>query len=102
MSRNFDKRLAQVEQRLADVAKRREQLTSCNCKRFFGASEPDIFEEEANLPCPAHGFRDLGQIFHTVIVPERATEREKNAKVAQLIAAYETARARHRANLELE
>lgn len=101
MSRNFAKRLAQVEQRLAEVA-RREKLANCNCKEIMFFRTAERFEEEKNLPCPGHGFRDLGRIGITVVFPSAGELPEDNSKLRQLIAAYETARALHRADLELK
>lgn len=99
MPRNLEKRLAEVERRLRDVA-RREQQADCNCKQFTGAFNPEKFEEEMNRPCPAHGFRDLGQIFHTVIVRTNGIvgekEREEDERLVNLIATYEARRARDR------
>ena len=55
-----------------------------------------------NRPCPAHGFRDLGLITQTVIVPSNETRRENDAKAEQLINTYEERRARHQADRESE
>ena len=55
-----------------------------------------------NRPCPAHGFRNLGQIFHTVIVPLNDAGRENDAKAEKLIKTYEARRARHQAERETE
>ena len=102
MSRNLEKRLTKIEQRLLDVA--REQLGDCNCRKFSCASASNLeeFEEEMNRPCPAHGFRNLGQIFHTVIVPLNDAGRENDAKAEKLIKTYEARRARHEAERETE
>lgn len=102
MSKNLEKRLTKIEQRLLDVA--REQLGECNCQKFSCASASNLekFEEEMNRPCPAHGFRDLGRIFHTVIVPLNDAGRENDAEVVQLIKTYEARRARHQTDCESE
>jgi hypothetical protein len=101
MSRNLNKRLAQVERRMADIA-RREQLADCNCKGITFFRTAERFEEEKNLPCPGHGFRDLGRIGITVIAPTNGAPPEDNTKLLQLVATYKAARARHQADLELE
>jgi hypothetical protein len=103
MSRNLEKRLAEVERRLRDVA-RRDQLANCNCQQLTSAFSSDNFEEEMNRPCPAHGFRDLGTIMHTVVVPTnslvREIEPEEDTKLQALIATYEARRARHQTDSE--
>lgn len=59
-----------------------------------------------NRPCAAHGFRDLGLIFHTVIVATNSVvgeiERAEDARVEELIATYEARRAGHQADRELK
>ncbi len=105
MSRGFEKRLVEVERRLRDVA-RREHLANCNCQQLTGAFNSEKFEEEMNRPCPAHGFRDLGTIMHTVVVPTnglvREIEPEEDEKLGALIATYEARRARHQTDSEFE
>jgi hypothetical protein len=102
MPKNLEKRLARVERTFREVPKN-EKAADCNCKQFFAAVDPDVFEAEANLRCPAHGFRDLGTtIFHTIIGLDRERNPEKHARIDRLISEYITARARHTAKLELE
>jgi len=101
MSRKLEKRLAQVEQRLANVAKR-DQLVDCNCKQMTFFRTAEHFEAEKNLPCPGHGFRDLGRVNITIVVPLNGAPRDDTTRLEQLIATYEAARARHQADLELE
>jgi hypothetical protein len=58
------KRLDQLEQRMADRA-RRAELANCTCIHMPDvtlAIHPEEFEAEMNLPCPAHGFRRLGKV----------------------------------------
>lgn len=95
------KRVAKLEQHVADRA-RREKLANCNCEysTIVVAERAEEFEAEMNLPCPAHGFRQLGRIVHIVLVS--AGERPAySSRIDQLIATYE-ARRTHQARLELE
>jgi hypothetical protein len=60
------KRLAKVEQRMAEQALRAE-LADCNCPRMPALTIandilPEQFEAEMNLPCPVHRIRRLGAI----------------------------------------
>ena len=101
MPRNLKKRLAHVERTLREVANR-EQSGDCNCLKvtFFRVAEQ--FAEESNRPCPRHGFRDLGCVGLTIVRPTNGQAPEDNSTLRKLIADYETARARHQANIELE
>jgi hypothetical protein len=63
VSSNFERRLAKIEQALAETAKR-EQTANCTCLSGTVANslDPESFEEEMNRGCHSHGFRRLGQI----------------------------------------
>ena len=101
---SLSRRLVQVEQRLADKVSR-ERLAPCICTARTVALRQNAFEEEMNRPCPSHGFRDLGQIFRVVIVPtkglpvnEDGTQDDSlSPKFDEVIATYESRRARHQA-----
>jgi hypothetical protein len=54
------KRLAKVEQKMADQAQRWE-LANCKCQVEIIILDPEHFETEL-APCPVHGFRRLGEI----------------------------------------
>lgn len=97
---NLRTRLVKVERRLSDVA-RRKQLAEChcNCRKVTFARDPEEFEAEMNLPCPAHGFRDLGLIVQTEFIG-RGDAHE--ARREQLVATYAARRARHQPDLELK
>jgi hypothetical protein len=101
MSTNLKRRLAQAERMVAELLRRRK-LANCNCQQMMSFRTPEHFEEEKNLPCPGHGFRDLGAILILTITEYGKTRSEEARKLEQLVADYETARARHRAELELE
>lgn len=63
MSASLARRLAKIEGWKAEKAWRKK-LAHCNC-RVATVANPCHFEEfeaEVNLPCPAHGFRNLGTI----------------------------------------
>jgi hypothetical protein len=64
---NIRKRLAKVQQQIADIA-RHEELSNCNCRDGTVASEgqAEEFEREMNLPCPTHGLRRRGTIIHFI------------------------------------
>ena len=86
----LQKRLATVEQRMADQT-RRAELANCTCQVMTVAipGQPEEFEAEMNLPCPAHGFRRLGRIMHiNFINPEDGTA-EPCPRLDELIATYE-------------
>ena len=88
------KRLAKVEQRMADQA-RRAELTNCTCKHSSAVTlantvQPEEFEAEMNLPCPAHGFRRLGRIMRIVFVNSTNPRTEvPSPRLDELIATYE-------------
>ena len=86
------KRLAKVEQRMADQA-RRAELANCTCVHspwmtFAITGDPEEFEAEMNLPCPAHGFRRLGRIMHVRFMDPDGTA-EPDPRLDELIATYE-------------
>ena len=84
------KRLDKLEQRMADQT-RRAELANCTCQFMTVAisGQPEEFEAEMNLPCPAHGFRRLGRITHIQFInPEDGTA-EPCPRLDELIATYE-------------
>jgi hypothetical protein len=103
---SLSRRLVQVEQRLADKVSR-ERPATCICTARTVALRQKAFEEEMNRPCPAHGFRDLGQILRVVIVGgnglpinEDGTQDDGSlcSRFDEVIATYESRRARHQAD----
>ena len=92
------KRLAKLEQQMADQA-RRAELANCTCKHMPDvtiafADQAEEFEAEMNLPCPAHGIRRLGRIMRIRFVepttPGGPGCREvPSPRLDELIATYE-------------
>jgi hypothetical protein len=85
---SLDRRLAKVEQRLTDRA-RRKKLANCICREGTQAAEAEEFEVEMNRTCPVHGFRRLGKITPLVYVNPDKTFTEDSAKLLKLIETYE-------------
>ena len=85
----LQKRLAKIEQDLANIVKR-EDLKSCNCREITIAisGQPEEFEAEMNLTCPVHGLRSLGQITCLVFVNPDGSE-GKDSRLDQLLATYD-------------
>jgi hypothetical protein len=86
------KRLAKVEQRMADQA-RRAELANCTCIHSPNVTvaitgQPEKFETEMNLPCPSHGFRRLGRIMRIRFMNPDGTA-EPVPRLDELIATYE-------------
>jgi hypothetical protein len=56
-------RLVRVEKKVAD-REERKRLANCTCHASTSVSPLTIreFEADMNLPCPAHGVRQLGRI----------------------------------------
>jgi hypothetical protein len=83
--------LDKLEQRMADQT-RRAELANCTCQFMTVAipGQPEEFEAEMNLPCPAHGFRRLGRIMRIVFV-NSTNPRTKvpSPRLDELIATYE-------------
>jgi hypothetical protein len=80
------KRLAKVEQQMADRADRarRALLAKCNCEDWTIALSPEAFEAAMNLRCLCHGFRRLGKITRLPVKPDSPPTR-----MDELIATYE-------------
>jgi hypothetical protein len=99
---NLSKRVAKVERRLSDVARRKRLAEcDCNCRKVTLPRDPEEFEMEMNLPCPAHGFRDLGHLIRLCFVnPDRSVV--EDPRMDELLATYQARRARHQADLELK
>jgi hypothetical protein len=86
------KRLAKLEQRMAEEA-RRAELANCTCIRMPNITaalpdQPEKLEAEMNLPCPAHGIRRLGRIMRIGFVNPDGTK-EPSPRLDELIATYE-------------
>jgi hypothetical protein len=81
------KRLAKVEQQLADRA-RRAELANCHCRGMTMVFTPEQFEAEMNRTCPAHGFRRLGTILAVGFVKPDKTVTEESAKLMQRVETY--------------
>ena len=86
------KRLAKVEQRMADQA-RRAELANCTCIRspwmtVAITGQPEKFEAEMNHRCPSHGFRRLGRIMHVCFIDPDGTA-EPDPRLDELIATYD-------------
>jgi hypothetical protein len=63
MAASLSMRVAKIERWKAEKAWRKK-LAHCNCRVATVANPCQLqeFEAEINLPCPAHGFRNLGTI----------------------------------------
>jgi hypothetical protein len=83
------KRLDQLEQRMAD-RERRAELANCTCTYLTLANpfQPEDFEAEMNLPCPAHGFRRLGRVCRIRFRDGDGTE-EPSPRLDELLAIYD-------------
>ena len=68
MSGNRRKRLEKLEQKLSDLLRQKE-LENCTCQTLTVAYSSQSFEAEMNTPCPAHGFRRLGQVMVIHVEP---------------------------------
>jgi hypothetical protein len=89
---SLSRRLAKVEQRMTDQA-RRAELANCTCIHspwVTGAitGQSEKFEAEMSLPCPAHGFRRLGRIMRIRFMDPDGTA-EPDPRLDELIATYE-------------
>lgn len=101
---SLHKRLARVEQAVADIAKRKEEAaTTCICTGSTWANScyPEEFEAEMNRVCPVHEFRALGRIFVARFsmsfngwFDETARQAERDPKELERL--LEIYRARHR------
>jgi hypothetical protein len=94
---NLRKRLASIERRLAEKA-RREKLTHCNCQSvtIFMGSSSEKFEAAMNLPCPGHGFRHLGEIIFVKFVGgDSDPPTPDDPRLRELLAQYQERLARH-------
>ena len=69
MSGNFNRRLAKIEQALAEMAQQKI-ISNCNCRekheKFWG--DDAKLEAELKLTCPVHVERRLARMFSAVIV----------------------------------
>jgi hypothetical protein len=85
----FERRLAQLERQLSERL-RRKMLAGCICRATTVANsrEPEKFEEEMNLPCPAHEFRSLGSLFDIHCEAETPEQEADNLKFERLLEEY--------------
>jgi hypothetical protein len=86
---NLSRRLAAVEQRLAETA-RRESLDDCNCviTPFFAVKDEKEFEAQTNVACPVHGFRRLERLVVVTILSTRR-DTEKSDRLEQVVDEYQ-------------
>jgi len=77
--------LDKVERLRADTAARKKEAT-CNCSTWTLADSdrPEQFEAEMNLPCPAHGFRQLGYIHR-----RGSSNWDREKKIIKMLKTYE-------------
>jgi hypothetical protein len=75
MSRNLEKRLAQVEQKLADI-ETESALANCICKEPIIVWTDEEEEAERNRKCPAHEIRQ-GNLIRIVLVDPNGQEVSK-------------------------
>ena len=97
---SLEKRFANLEQRVVDLARRVTSI-NCNCEPYVTlafSTQPEQFEAEMNLPCPAHGFRRLGKILKIRFVDGNG-RRDPTSRLEALLATYEARLAQ--ANREL-
>lgn len=88
---SLEKRLAKVEQELAEIEERQKQA-DCICGPFLVMNGPGTaagLREAMDTPCPAHGFRELS-IFHCISVePSDSGPREiRDPEVDALLEEY--------------
>ncbi len=97
MSNRLSRRLTKIECWRAEK-ERREKLAHCNCRYAVLAlsGRPEEFEAEMNLPCPAHGLRNL-QMVGGYGAPPPDTSR-----IDELIAIYEQRLARQKSEADTE
>ncbi len=92
---DLNARIAKVERKAAEIAMR-EKLSTCNCYpeskgrvgRHWFVSDSKELEAAMSLPCPAHGFRRLGELTAVVIGPNTAIS-EECARRSELVEEYE-------------
>jgi hypothetical protein len=87
---SLEKRLANLEQWMADLARRVTSI-NCNCEPYVTiafSTQPEQFEAEMNLPCPAHGLRRLGMILPICFVDGHG-RRDSTSRLDELLAIYE-------------
>lgn len=100
----FRRRLANVENALADAAEQEKQ-EDCICiphgARLITiafSNKPEEFEADMNEKCPAHGFRSLGQIISfRVVASGRIDER---CRLDELLEEYRQRESQYRTKLE--
>jgi hypothetical protein len=86
----WEKRLANLEQQVADLA-RKVESANCNCEPYGTLAisfQPEKFEAEMSLPCPAHGFRRLGMILKIRFVSGDCS-RDPTSRLDELLATYQ-------------
>jgi hypothetical protein len=91
---NLSRRLAAVEQRLAETAKRKS-LDNCNCiiRPLFPVKDEKEFEAQTNVACPVHGFRRLERLVVVTIVRTSRSNREESrleeSRLEQVVDQYQ-------------
>ncbi len=94
---SLSKRLAEVEQQVAERTKR-EELANCICrtsKPGTFAHNAEKFEAEMNRTCPVHGLRRLGDVIAVTFVNPDGTLSEESIKLSQLIDTYNLRLSQH-------
>jgi hypothetical protein len=94
---SLSKRLAEVEQQVAERTKR-EELANCICRTsmpFTIVHNAEDFEVEMNRPCPVHGVRDLGQLIIPTPFTSDTTPSEESIKLRQLLDSYNLRLSQH-------
>jgi len=89
-SLNLSRRLAAVEQRLAETA-RSERLDDCNCviSSLFAVKDEKEFEAQTNVACPVHGFRRLERLVVVRIVRTSRSNTEESDRLEQVVDEYQ-------------
>jgi hypothetical protein len=86
---SLNRRLAKVEQKVADRVSR-EELANCICCEMTVLLPEDAkeFEGEMNRTCPVHGFRRFGHILPVVCVNMDKTPHDVSAKLLRVLETY--------------
>jgi hypothetical protein len=87
---NLSKRLAKLEQTLANL-NRRQRSVACICTKAILATSGQAteFETEMNRICPVHGFRRLGTICCYFFSTDDELERQDDAELKRLVDLYD-------------
>lgn len=82
---SFSRRLAKLEQQLADAV-RSEELSrgTCICRKHTVVYDDKLeeFESEKNKPCPTHGVRQMGSILRIEFIGRPSDRAKATATIA--------------------